>query len=161
MLPNPQLTTFSRLCCIKDEIYVAHLLTSEDKLNRDKAQYNVDESNGDRIKYVHLNRPHFTVMGVDIRWDMNTRNWQLNLMKRMKFLRRWLSQWHAKEKAFRDWYIMSRSSIPLRQIDVNDYETHVRALEVPEEVCGYREVRYPKMETAKQKVESLLSKNRP
>ena len=32
------------------------------------------------------------------------------------------------------------------------------ALEVPEEVCGYREVRYPKMETAKQKVESLLSK---
>ena len=146
-----------KVMLIKDEIYVAHLLTSEDKLNRDKALYNVDESNGDRIKYVHLNRPHFNVMGVDIRWDMNTRNWQLNLMKRMKFLRRWLSQWHAKEKAFRDWYIIEVVDTFAPE-DVNAYETHVRALEVPEEVCGYREVRYPKMETAKQKVESLLSK---
>ena len=149
-----------KVMLLKDEIYVAHLLTSEDKLKRDKAQYNVDESNGDRIKYVHLNRPHFTVMGVDIRWDMNTRNWQLNLMKRMKFLRRWLSQWHAKEKAFRDWYIVEVVDT-FAPIDANDYDTHVRALEVPQEVCGYREVRYPKMETAKQKVEALLSKNRP
>ena len=30
------------------------------------------------------------------------------------------------------------------------------AIEVPEEVRGYREVRYPKMETARKKVEELL-----
>lgn len=148
-----------KVMLIKDEIYVAHLLTSEDKLKRDKAHYGVDESNGDRIKYVHLNRPHFTVMGVDIRWDMNTRNWQLNLMKRMKFLRRWLSQWHAKEKVFRDWYIAEIVNT-FAPKDANDYETHVRALEVPQEVCGYREVRYPKMENAKQKGQALLSKIR-
>ncbi len=146
-----------KVMLIKDEIYVAHLLTCEDKLKHDKAQYNVDESNGDRIKYVHLNRPQFAVMGVDIRWDMNTRNWQLSLMKRMKFLRRWLSQWHPKEKAFRDWYIVEVVGT-FAPTDAKNYETHVRALEVPEEVCGYREVRYPKMEAAKQKVELLLSK---
>ncbi|MDE0186283.1 MAG: thiamine pyrophosphate-dependent enzyme [Candidatus Poribacteria bacterium] len=148
-----------KVMLIKDEIYVAHLLTSEDKLKRDKAQYNVDEANGDKIKYVHLNRPHFTVMGKDIRWDMNTRNWQLNLMKRMKFLRRWLSQWHAKEKVFRDWYIVEVVDT-FAPKDANDYDAHVRALQVPQDVCGYREVRYPKMETAKHKAEALLSKIR-
>jgi indolepyruvate ferredoxin oxidoreductase len=126
-------------------------------LRRDKEHYNIDESNGDKIKYVHLNRPRFTIMGKDFQWDIDTMNWQLNLMKRMKFLRRWLSQWHAKEKAFRDWYIVEVINT-FAPKNTKDYETHVRALEVPEEVCGYREVRYPKMETAKQKVETLLSK---
>ena len=144
-----------KVMLIKDEVYVAHLLTSEEKLKRDKAHYNVDESNGDKIKYVHLNQPHFTAMGRDFRWDMNTRNWQLNLMKRMKFLRRWLSQWHAKEKAFRDWYIAEVVDTFLPK-DGKSYENHVRALEVPEVVRGYREVRYPEMEAARNKVEELL-----
>ena len=87
-----------KVMLIKDEVYVAHLLTSKEKLQRDKELYKVDTANGDSIRYVHLNRPHFTVMGFDLEGDMDTRNWQLNLMKRMKFLRRWLPQWHAKEK---------------------------------------------------------------
>ena len=73
-----------KVMLIKDEVYVAHLLTSETKLRRDRELYNVDESNGDKIKYVHLNRPRFTIMGRDLQWDMNTKNWQLNLMKRMR-----------------------------------------------------------------------------
>jgi len=141
---------------IKDEVYVAHLLTSEEKLQRDKEYYNVDEANGDRIKYVHLNRPHFTVMGLDIETDIDTRNWQLNIMKRMKFLRRWLSQWHAKEKAFREWYI-TQVVDTFAPTDAEDYENHVRALECVEEVRGYRAIRYPKMEHAKQTVEKLLT----
>ena len=52
-----------KVMLIKDEVYVAHLLTSENKLRRDKELYNVDEANGDKIKYVHLNRPRFTIMG--------------------------------------------------------------------------------------------------
>jgi indolepyruvate ferredoxin oxidoreductase len=140
---------------IKDEVYVAYLLTSEEKLKRDKERYNVDESNGDKIRYVHLNRPRFTVMGKDIQWDMNTRNWQLNLMKRLKFLRRWLSQWHLIEKEFRDWYI-SEVIDTFAPKDARNYESHLLALEVPETVRGYREVRYLKIEAAKQKVAELL-----
>lgn len=146
----------SKVMLIKDEVYVAHLLTDETKLRRDKELYSVDESNGDRIQYVHLNRPRFTVMGRDFQWDMNTRNWQLNLMKRLKFLRRLLSQWHKLEKAFRDWYI-AKVVDTFAPHDRESYEDYVTALESPEEIRGYREVRYPKMENARKRVEELLS----
>ena len=146
-----------KVMLIKDEVYVAYLLTSEEKLARDKELYKVDTKNGDRIKYVHLNRPHFTVMGLDFEADIDTRNWQLNLMKRMKFLRRLLPEWHAKEKAFREWYI-SRVIDTFAPTDVEAYDKHLRALECVEEVRGYREIRYPKMEVAKQTVEALLEK---
>ena len=144
-----------KVMLIKDEIYVAHLLTSDTKLRHDKELYNVDESNGDKIKYVHLNRPRFTIMGRNLQWDMNTKNWQLRLMKRMRFLRRLLSQWHKLEKVFRDWYIAEVIDT-FAPHDGESYEDHVSALEVPEEVRGYREVRYPKMENARKKVEVLL-----
>jgi indolepyruvate ferredoxin oxidoreductase len=142
---------------IKDEVYVAHLLTSEEKLERDKELYKVDPKNGDKIKYVHLNRPHFTVMGLDLEADIDTRNWQLNLVKRMKFLRRWLSKWHAKDKEFREWYITGVINT-FAPTDAEAYERHLRALECVEEVRGYREIRYPKMEVAKQTVEELLGR---
>ncbi len=144
-----------KVMLIKDEVYVAHLLTSEEKLQRDKELYGVDTANGDKIRYVHLNRPHFTVMGLELEADVDTRNWQLNLMKRMKFLRRWLPQWHAKEKAFREWYI-TRVIDTFAPTDAETYEKHLQALECVEEVRGYREIRYPKMEAAKQTVEDLL-----
>ena len=146
-----------RVMLIKDEVYVAHLLTSEEKLRRDKQRYNVDEANGDRIHYLHLNRPRFTVMGIDVEADIDTRNWQLNLMKRMKFLRRWLSQWHAKEKAFRDWYL-TRVIDTFAPNDSESYENHVRAIEAVETVRGYREIRYRKMESAKSEVLLYLRK---
>ena len=144
-----------KVMLIKDEVYVAHLLTSEEKLQRDKQRYKVDEANGDRIHYVHLNRPRFTVMGFDFEVDIDTRNWHLNLVKRMKFLRRWLSQWHAKEKAFRDWYL-ARVIDTFAPTDDESYEKHVRAIEAVETVRGYREIRYPKMEEAKAQIDSLL-----
>ncbi len=146
-----------KVMLIKDEVYVAHLLTSEEKLQRDKELYKVDTANGDKIRYVHLNRPHFTVMGLDFESDIDTRNWQLHLMKRMKFLRRWLPEWHAKEKAFREWYI-TRVIDTFSPADTETYERHLQALECVEEVRGYREIRYPKMEMVKQTVEGLLEK---
>ena len=145
-----------KVMLIKDEVYVAHLLTSEEKLQRDKELYGVDTANGDRIRYVHLNRPHFTVMGLELEADIDTRNWQLNLMKRMKFLRRWFPQWHAKEKAFREWYI-TRVIDTFAPADAETYEKHLQALECVEEVRGYREIRYPKIEAAKQTVDGLLA----
>ncbi len=149
------ITSLHKVMLIKDEIYVSHLLTSQEKLQRDKERYDINDANGDKIKYVHLNRPHFRILGIDFERDVETRNWQLSLMKRMKFLRRWLSQWHAKEKSFRNWYITEvvDTFVPS---DAENYENHLHALEVPDEVRGYREVRYPKMESAKTRVEKLI-----
>jgi indolepyruvate ferredoxin oxidoreductase len=79
-------------------------------------------------------------------------------MKRMKFLRKLLPLWHAREKAFRKWYIELVQKFQYR--DRVSYDNYVEILELPEEVRGYREVRYPKMEAAGQKAESLLKKSR-
>jgi len=40
-----------KVMLIKDEIYVAHLLTSEEKRRRDRARYQVDPARGDRLHY--------------------------------------------------------------------------------------------------------------
>lgn len=145
-----------KVMLIKDEVYVSHLLTSKEKFARDKIRYNIDEKNGDKIRYLHLNRPHFTVMGIDVQTDIDTRNWMLHLMKRMKFLRRWLSQWHAKEREFREWYIREVIDT-FEPSDGDAYAKHVQAIECVETVRGYREIRYPTMEEAKQKVTELLA----
>jgi indolepyruvate ferredoxin oxidoreductase len=142
-----------KVMAIKDEVYVAHLLTSPEKRARDRARYQIDDANGDRILYRHLNRPEFVVFGKRIRWDMVTRDWQLRIMKRMKFLRRLLPAWHRDEKDFRDWYLALA-----RRFEADDeasYGKWVTILECPGEVRGYREIRTPGMDEARKKVEKL------
>jgi len=82
----------------------------------------------------------------------------LNIMKHMKFLRKLLPAWHAREKEFRSWYINLVDTLTLN--GEIPYDTYVNIFETPEEVRGYRKVRYPKMEEAKQKVASLLSRKK-
>ncbi len=144
-----------KVMLIKDEVYVSHLLTSKEKLERDKVRYNIDEKNGDKIRYLHLNRPHFKVMGFDIETDLDTRNWMLHLMKHMKFLRRILSKWHRREKDFRDWYIREVIDTFSPSND-ESYARHLESIECVDSVKGYREIRYPKMDEAMQKVVNLL-----
>jgi indolepyruvate ferredoxin oxidoreductase len=140
---------------IKDEVYVAHLLTSPEKYEKDAARYKVDLASGDKIKYRHFNRPEFDIFGLKIVFDMKTRDWMLNGMKHMKFLRRVLPTWHEKEKAFRSWYeaLVDRFEFT----NPEQYDRWVRVLALPEEVRGYRAVRYPKMERAKAQAEQILS----
>lgn len=147
-----------KVMAIKDEVYVSHLLTSEEKLSRDRLRYRVDPQNGDRIFYRHFNRPEFTLFGLNAHFDITTRNWQLRLMRRMKFLRWLLPQWHQREKAFRDWYIQLVEKF--HYYDEESYLAYVEAFKSPEIVKGYREIRYPKMEEARALVASLLHPKR-
>jgi indolepyruvate ferredoxin oxidoreductase len=143
-----------KVMAIKDEVYVAHLLTSPEKRARDRTRYRIDEANGDRLRYRHMNRPEFTVFGRSFQWDMITRDWQLNVMKRLKFLRWMLPSWHREEKDFRDWYLKLASHFDAD--DEKTYKIWVQILQVPEEVRGYREIRKPKMDEAREKVKTLL-----
>ncbi len=139
-----------KVIAIKDEVYVAHLLTSPEKRQRDQARFRIDLSQGDRIEYRHINRPEFVIFGKRVRWDMTTRDWQLRIMRRMKFLRRWLPQWHGEEKEFRDWYL---SLVKSFEADTEAaYQIWVRILSVPESVRGYRDIRRPAMEEARRQV---------
>ncbi len=148
-----------KVMAIKDEVFVAHLLTSVEKRKRDFQRYRIDPKRGDKAVYRHINRPEFTIFGFHIRFHMITKDWQLDIMKRMKFLRKLLPGWHVREKAFRNWYIELAKQFHYE--DRTTYDAYVRAFEVPDEVSGYREVRYPKMEAAKQKAEAFLKGDAP
>ncbi|MCE0483327.1 MAG: 2-oxoacid:acceptor oxidoreductase family protein [Methylacidiphilales bacterium] len=144
-----------RVMAIKDEVYVAWLLTSEEKYERDRDRYNVRPELGDRLVHRHFNRPEFVLGHRSIRFHLKTRPWMLRLMRRAKFLRRLLPNWHAQEKAFRSWYfdLADRFATPA---DSASYATWLKVLRLPEEITGYREVRYPKMELAKKRAKEML-----
>ncbi len=145
----------ARVMAYKDEIYVAHLLTSEEKRRRDYIHYNIDPERGDSVSYRHLTRPHFRVAGLDITFDVRTRPWMLKIMRKMGVIRTLLPSWHKEEKAFRDWYTGL-----IDQFEYDDeerYGTYVRVLRLPEEVRGYREVIWPKMDAACRMAEFLLN----
>ncbi len=145
-----------RVMAIKDEVYVAYQLSSDEKYERDRDRYNVHPELGDRMIHRHLNRPEFTFGGRTLRFKMRTRPWMLRLMRRGKFLRRLMPSWHAREKAFREWYfdLADRFAAPL---DGEAYATWLKILRLPEETTGYREVRYPKLDLARQRAAEMLS----
>lgn len=146
-----------KVMAIKDEVYVAHLLTSEEKRRSDQARYQVDPARGDRLRYRHLNRPQFTLLGREIAWDMRTRDWMLHLVKRMKWLRRALPEWHRPEKEFREWYASVVARFPEWAGDPERYPRALQVLQLPEAVTGYREIRYPKMAAAREQGERWLA----
>ncbi|MCC7261992.1 MAG: 2-oxoacid:acceptor oxidoreductase family protein, partial [Candidatus Latescibacteria bacterium] len=145
----------AKVMAIKDEVYVAHLLTCPEKYQRDARRYHLDLARGDRIEYRHLTRPHFRLFGRDFRPDLKTRDWQLRLVSRMKFLRRlFAGWWHREQVEFREWYadLLERFAF---QNDA-EYRTWLQVLELPEEVRGYRAVREPKMAAARRRAAELL-----
>jgi indolepyruvate ferredoxin oxidoreductase len=145
-----------RVMAIKDEVYVAYLLSSEEKVEADRERYNVRPELGDRMIHRHLNRPEFTIGRRTIRFKLKTRPWMLRLMRHGKFLRRLLPAWHAREKAFREWYfdLADRFAAPATGAA---YATWLKALRLPEEATGYREIRYPRMAEAQKRAEELLA----
>jgi indolepyruvate ferredoxin oxidoreductase len=145
-----------RVMAIKDEIYVAHLLSSEEKYEADRERYNVRLEMGDRMIHRHLNRPEFTFGGRTLRFHLKTRPWMLKLMRRAKFLRRALPAWHAKEKEFRAWYYGVADRFAATA-DGAAYATWLKILRSPEEATGYREIRYPRMAAARARAEELLA----
>ena len=145
-----------RAMVIKDEIYVAHLLTSEEKHRRDRARYDVDPARGDRIHYSHINRPHFDVLGLQIEFDMRGKQWQMRAMRHLKVLRRILPRWHRREKDFRDWYCDLCAKFFYH--DPETYKIWLELLQLPSQVTGYRDVRYPKMDQARSRAAELLKR---
>jgi indolepyruvate ferredoxin oxidoreductase len=136
---------------IKDEPYVSYLLTRFEKKQRDIAKYGIDVSNGDKLVYRHHTNPEFNIGRHRFRLRITTRDWQLKLVSHCKWWRK-LPGWHKREVAFRDWYIGLLSRVNLS----TDYEKALRILRCPEEVTGYREVRYPKQDRVRERVEAEL-----
>ena len=143
----------AKVMLIKDEPYVAYLLTRYEKKVRDAAKFGIDESNGDKLVYRHHTSPEFNIGKFRVRLKITTADWQLKLVSKMKWWRN-LPGWHAREVAFRDWYIGL-----LDRVNLSTEAGYAQALQVLAcigDVTGYREVRYPKMDAAKKAVEQEL-----
>jgi indolepyruvate ferredoxin oxidoreductase len=145
----------AKVMLIKDEPYVAYLLTRFEKKQRDIVKYGVDVANGDKLVYRHHTSPEFNFGKHRIRLRLTTSDWQLRLVARCKWWRK-LPGWHKHEIAFRDWYVSLIDRVALG----NDagYQQALSVLKCPEEVTGYREVRYPKMDRARETVEAELTR---
>jgi len=142
-----------KVMAIKDEVYVAHLLTREEKYSRDMTRYQIDSKRGDRIRYRHFNRPEFVLFGRRWRKSLRLSDRPLRWMAKLKFLRHWWPGWHAQEKAFRDWYFMMVERFEPKSQE--EYDLWMKILQLPEDVRGYREIRYPKMDQARLRGDAL------
>jgi indolepyruvate ferredoxin oxidoreductase len=144
----------AKVMLIKDEPYVAYLLTRYEKKQRDLTKYAVDVANGDKLVYRHHTSPEFNVGKYRLRFKITTTDWQLNMVRHMKWWRK-LPGWHARETSFREWYVGL-----IERVSLNDasYAESVAILKCTEEVTGYREVRYPKMDAVKTRIESEISR---
>ena len=148
----------AKVMLIKDEIYVSAMLTSPEKYKRDRRRFNVNPANGDRIVYRHFNVPEIHLLGRTFRLPpIRTRDWQLRVMSKMRFLRPILFR-HQRETTFRDWYAQQLVD-KLDWQGSRDYQRWLAILSTPETVTGYREAgrRYMKMETAQQRAEQYLA----
>jgi indolepyruvate ferredoxin oxidoreductase len=145
----------AKVMLIKDEVYVSAMLTSPEKYKRDRRRFNVIPERGDRITYKHHNRPEFELFGRTLRFEWKSRDWQLRAMSGLRPLRKVLPGWHRREREFRDWYekLVDRWDYAA---DVREYQRWLAVLSVPEPVTGFREIRYPKMEAARQEAKRLL-----
>ncbi len=145
----------AKVMLIKDEVYVASLLTSPEKYRRDRKRYNVIPERGDKITYRHHNRPEFDIFGRRVRFEWKSTDWQLRIMSSCAFLRKVLPGWHERERNFRDWYMQLVDQIDFQ--GDNDYARWAAILSTPQNVTGYREVRYPKQDAARKLSERLLA----
>jgi indolepyruvate ferredoxin oxidoreductase len=143
-----------KVMAIKDEVYVSDLLTRREKYERDARRFGVDLAAGDRISYKHYNRPSFEIFGKEFAFDLEARDWMLKIMRNLGFGRRLLPGWHRAEREFREWYLGLANSFSWK--NPAQYHTWVKLLQLPEEVRGYRTVRYPKMAKARQQATELL-----
>jgi indolepyruvate ferredoxin oxidoreductase len=145
----------AKVMLIKDEPYVAAMLTSPEKYAKDRRRFNVNPARGDRIIYRHYNRPEFVLFGRRFRFEWKSTDWQLRLVSRCGWLRDVMPGWHRREREFRDWFEQLIDRIEIA--DSADYQRWTAILRAVDQVNGYREVRYPKMEAARTEIESLLA----
>ena len=134
---------------IKDEFYVAHLLTSFEKIRRDRQRYNVNPANGDGIRYRRTFHPRFFGRQVDVRIP----HWSLYLIREMRWMRHVMPWFHRKDRLMLRWYegIVDEFAYS----DDTEYQRQLDLLRSVEPVRGYAEHRWPKMRDARTRAEQL------
>ncbi|MHC4796296.1 MAG: DUF6537 domain-containing protein, partial [Planctomycetota bacterium] len=141
----------AKLMLIKDGFYVAQLLTSYEKLRRDRQRYNVNRANGDRIRYRRTFHPR--IFGRQI--DISLPHWSLYVLRNMRFLRRVMLWTHYQDRKLLKWY--ERVVDNFEFDDEVTYSQYVEVLKMADSVTGYAEIRQPKVNDMKSRAEQILA----
>ena len=139
----------AKLMLIKDEFYVAHLLTSFEKIRRDRQRYNVNPANGDRIRYRRTFHPRFFGKQIDVRIP----HWSLYLIREMRWMRHIMPWFHRRDRLLLKWY--ERIVDEFAYANDAEYQRQLELLRSVEPVKGYAEHRWPKMQDARTRAEQL------
>lgn len=145
----------ARVMNFKDEIHVAHLLTHPARLREDRQRWHAYPARGDRLIYRRVTRPEVQWLGRRFQFESWTRHWQLRLISRMGWLRRFRKTWHRREREFAAWYIQL-----LRQASWKseaEYRQWVAVLSLPSVTTGFRDELWRKMQWARQQAERWLA----
>jgi len=139
----------ARLMLIKDEFYVANLLTRVEKFRRDRQRYNVSAANGDRIRYRRVFHPRFLGRKINLRIP----HWMLYVVREMRWMRHVMPWFRLAERRFLAWYEGIVDSFAYTGDD--EYHRWLELLRCVEPVNGYAEYRLPKMAAARSRGEQL------
>lgn len=126
------LSLLAKTYFIKDEVFVSHQLLSPQKKALDQEKYG---KLGTAFRTVPINRPEFDFGPFHLRFDLESRPWMLRLMRKARFLRLLLTQWHRKEKHI--------SQVLRQELIKGVGEKRLRELST---VKGYRHIRYAAFE---------------
>jgi len=141
----------AKLMLIKDEFYVAYLLTSYEKIRRDRQRYNVNLANGDRLRYRRTFHPRILGRQIDLRLP----HWSLYVVRSMRSLRRFIPLWHRQDRKLLKWY--ERIVDDFSHANQAGYSEYLDALRSVAQITGYAEIRQPKMKSVRSKVDQLLT----
>lgn len=114
---------------IKDTIFKAELATHPEKYARDREKYNVNPANGDHIKYCYPWKRYITIAGRKFRWNITLRGWQLNILKRSRWLRAIFRPFSKSARRHLERYEQKVAAFDYSSAD--EYRTALRVLSSP------------------------------
>ena len=114
---------------IKDSVFEAELGTSPEKLAHDRRKYNVNPANGDRISYRYLWKRKFSLGGREIPLRLSLYKYQLELLKRMSWIRLLLKRWNQRELNYLKLYEKRVDEFAYDSVD--DYSQQLHKLGTP------------------------------
>lgn len=135
-----------KVMAIKDEIYVAELLTRKEKYKNDMLRFNIDPSRGDKIIYKHFNRIYLNLFGIPFQIDIKSSDWMLRILRNMRWIRVLFPNWHKKELQFKQWYIELLPTLLEKGAKTGQWEKIAEILSLPEQLTGFKHIRYLKMD---------------
>jgi indolepyruvate ferredoxin oxidoreductase len=145
-----------RVMAIKDELYVAELLTRPERYQKDRERYRVDADREDALVYRHFLCPEIRIFGWRRQLPMRVPHWVLRRLAECRWVRK-AFRLHQEEEAFRDFYLdVVEKTLPFPKETQEQYEDWVAFLRLPLRIRGFRNLRRREVEKVREEVHAWV-----